>query len=313
MSDFIADLDRYTRGAWIPFWGHVKLKRFINFNKQSRPRVFWGIPIVIFCCLIIWGLFALRETWDTTGAAIKDNLIVLEQAARDIHNHDRQLLSADESKTLDQLDSALDAYGKDYPQCVERLAALKVTINQRRYLDVLFDSEFDDSQLNANKQRLAMANGEIGAALSSSWNMLDGGLLVSQDQSWELAPYGKGLTYCFVKCYIRPPFELSISENDRSSHKSILRYDKGEITLSYKRDEMSEKILWRKKGVSKKGYPLRCAICTDANSLIFYWPKEVKRFTIPALRQGAASSVKFDISGGSVLERLYIGLEKPPK
>ena len=34
MSDFIADLDRYTRGAWIPFWGHVKLKRFINFNKQ---------------------------------------------------------------------------------------------------------------------------------------------------------------------------------------------------------------------------------------------------------------------------------------
>ena len=84
MSEFILDLDKYTRGEWISPLGRIRLGRYAYFLRERHPKIVYGVPIALGVCLSLW-LAMMLPTWlDSKRREYNDRLIRLESAVEAI-------------------------------------------------------------------------------------------------------------------------------------------------------------------------------------------------------------------------------------
>ena len=307
MSDFIADLDRYSRGAWIPFIGRVHPRRLFNYAKKSHPYWLYGIPAAIVLTLVVWFGIWLANVNNADLNALKEGMKRLNAAEIMITNPPKkqQMLDKEEVAIVEKLRRILaenpdsyNSYRDDFVETIEN-------INRNRFLRVVFEGKYLDS----SRERLEVATGK-----GDNWSTVEiagrPGLQINANERWNLRPYGTGHIYTYFSGTVLPGFRMEVSEHDQPSHRLWIEYQNSKITAYFREDEKQTQILDVKR-VPADGFLMRCGLFASEDELLFIWPGGNKHFNQIGLNSGSPAQITFEVPKGVVVEQMYIGGKRP--
>ncbi len=220
MSEFIGDLDRFTRGERIGAWGRMPPRRWLRHQHQVHPRMVWLLAATVILVAGIWASFALRSFFDPRGGELRDRLDYLQDVVEHIaverrrDSHAAQQLSSEDSQFLERLSDDVESYGADYPAEAARFEKLKRQLHRNRYLFARFTGS-PEVDSGFAKQQLALA----GNVESQNWNSIASGLLMIEDTPLTLGPYtGHGIKiFIWVQFANHLDFNLTVTEHDTLS------------------------------------------------------------------------------------------------
>ncbi len=193
MSEFITDLDRFTRGEWISPIGRVRPWDLLRFQVRYRPRLAWGsgVGAAALLCLAAW--VWVVPLFDARRRLADAQLDRLEGMVADLAGGVRTQPDRDEARALDRLRRELPGLG--YDDLADRLAAVEMGLLRNRRLVVAFSAnQATDVQTGMMKSLELAAN-----IPTPRWGLhADGGLRIDTDMALTLGPYGIGSTYGYL-------------------------------------------------------------------------------------------------------------------
>ena len=309
MADFIADLDKYSRGAFISFVGRVHPRRLFHYAKANHPYWLWGVPASIVLLIAIWGLMLFIQSMDKTRANLSTSVDRLAAIYQEFHDPSvkRQLVHGDDLLMLHNMTELFQQHHDQYPSLQEKFEQLSAEIKRLRHLSVRFTGD----EIGIAKDRLKAATGNDGG----KWVLINevgrSGLLVTADEEWNLAPFGEGYVYNYFQGLVFPGFKMHLSEAERATHQVWLAYENGQVQLFFQKDEMEPQVLFTKAVRGNGPLVMRCAVFVSDQELMFYWPGVKKRFEFMCLRSKSPVRVQYRIPKQSVVDQIHIGFEKP--
>lgn len=308
MSDFIADLDRYSRGNWISFVGRVHPRRLFYYTKKRHPYWLFGIPAAMILALVLWGGFWFIQNGDPDYKLLKKGLIDLKALEIKMTSvpRERQLLSLEEQDMVEAMREVFSREPKEWPDWHREFEKTLSTIERHQWLKLIFQGKYIES----SRERLKAATRNEG----NNWSMVEEagrtGLQVNADEEWNMAPFADGQVYALFKGVVYPGFQMHISEAEHPQHQLWIEYQGSRLSLYLQQDEMSPQLLAEKR-VPRNGFAMSCGVYASESEVLLIWPGDDKRFEITGLRPGAAARVKLRVPGGMLMELFYIGSKRP--
>jgi serine/threonine protein kinase len=319
MSEFITDLDRFARGERIPFLGRVKVKSWLRFQMRRRPRLIWGVGIVLSLALVIstfiWAQNALdRRRWELVAQLEKLEKVVTAVEARKIQQPGRT-----ELKAITLLEETLKFEPKDhYLDERKRHAELLKRLDNSRFLKAIFSRSGSSGQepdvLKAKEQLSIAAN-----AKDPQWT-IDGtdGLLMLDKQTLNLEPYGTGTIYVHVHVVTTDGFSLQIKEKDDPRQVTNWSMAQGQVILARREDEKAPEILYAQPlPPNRPAYEIILYLELTPTGIRSWWPTGdgLKELNLPdkrGLRAGASAALEMVLPKDSKLKALQIWPERAP-
>jgi serine/threonine protein kinase len=221
MAELIADLDRYARGEWIPFWGRVRVKSWLRFCIRAYPKALWSAVamaiVVAGLLLYVW----VPRIFDPQRTLWSNQLSSLERSLRDIGPQGAQRqLGRDERKSLGELRGNLARSGA-YADLARRLDAIQRGILERSSLVAWFRQVPGRPRMPyaAAQAELRVAAGEEQTPWVSDERY---GLMVRDYQTLRLGPFGLGgvraLVWAFLPPGVEDRFRMEVREADDPRH-----------------------------------------------------------------------------------------------
>lgn len=308
MAEFIADLDRFTRGEWVPFWGRVRPMSWLRFCFRAYPKAVWGTIAAVLLALGILASIYLPRWFDARRTEWSAAIAGLERSVGDIRARRAHQLTAEQRQSLEALrQRLLWREGDGYGDLRERLLAVQRDLLAESRLEVWFGSNApwpDALPFDRAKAELQTAARIENPAWYARGN---DGLLMHDWQAMELAPYGQGS--CYVLCRVSLPreglerFRLEVREADDPRHAVEWSIDGKFLLLSWREDQKPAQIIRRE--------PLRSPLVQVA---LHVTPEAVRswagtqelRHALPGLREEAPAAVRLELPKGTLLVGLGI-------
>ncbi len=313
MSQFISDLDKFSRGERLFFWKRVHPRRFFSYFRNAHPKVMWGLPATVLAIVLVLGLTFVPSMLDKTRKRIDTNIAKLERAAKDIRDGRQGQLTTDQQKALQVLKRDVAAYAEDYPVAAQRYYGLHTDIKQHRRLRTDFSSMERYSQ-SLEELQYAITRGDRNWVMSLEPGKQ--GLHITADTEWTLKGYGRGSVYCWLRVRTKPGFQLRIvGDKERSpvtscqvSEKGIhvsVQNESGDILLQ---DGQSGRI------TPERMVPLDIGLLVREGDIRAKWNrKDTGRRSIQALRESDSAQVSLFLPKGTVIEVIEIWPHGPSK
>jgi serine/threonine protein kinase len=317
MSEFITDLDRFSRHEWLPFWGRVKVKAWMRYQVRRHPRILWGSIGALSLALIAALVFWLPWRMDNTRREFDNKLDVLEKVVRKIERRDQSQLSKNEAAETASLATALAGAADRYRGQKDRYGELSRRLLGHRWLEATFSGTRRNSaapisteECIAAKERLTLA----ANAQSQLWNLSESGLNIQERVELTLEPYGTGTIYCLLQVKTCEGFHLKISEAvDRARHSIVWQIKGGILQLVYQEDEKAPVTLHQEiLPEAQRFVQRRIGIELRPDGMISWWPTKHVHDGYPGLSDGTPASIKLDLPKDSVLSQIEIWPEKSP-
>ncbi|MCS6971176.1 MAG: protein kinase [Planctomycetota bacterium] len=304
MAEFIADLDRFTRGEWVPFWGRVRPISWLRFCFRAYPKAVWG---TIALALLLIGLTAsiyVPRWFDAQRAQLSKQLQALEAQVSDIRQRRAQQLSLEQRQQLQTLKQRLHSQGtEDYRDLRLRLGDLERQLLDESRLEAWFGVQppwSDALPFDRAKAELQTAARIENPAWYARGN---DGLLMHDWQTLELGPYGRGS--CYLLCRVRLPreglerFRLEVREAEDPRHTVSWSIDgSGMLHLSVQEDLLPPQTIRRE---SLRANVVQVAMHVTAQWIRSWVGASELRHMLPGLNEGAPAVVRLELPKNAVL------------
>jgi serine/threonine protein kinase len=320
MSEFITDLDRFSRGERIPFLGRVKVKSWLRFQLRRRPKLIWGGGILLAAGLLITLIIWTRSALDETRWSLKTQLDALEKVVLAVEERRQPQPDRDELKIIPTIDGYLQPLSKDrYTDERKRRQELITRLDSSRWLRVQFAGTLNGRPLSAQDRNTAKEQLQIAAqAVDPQWT-LEGtdGLLIYETTTLSLGPYGTGNVYCIIRLTTNDDFKLAVRESTDVRHLTTWTLGQGKLSLMRKEDEKpTEELHSELLAPGRPSYDLSIFLELKPDKIRSWWPLAggVKEFSfpVPGLRTGSPAKVELTLPKGSRVRSLEIWTKGPP-
>ncbi len=314
MAEFVADLDRFTRGEWISFWGRLHIKSWIRFCLRAFPKAVWASIAALLIAAGILAWLYLPRLFDAQRTQWQRDLDRVEHSLEDIRDRKARQLGRDERRLFDDLRRDLGFQRGD------RYADLQ------RQSDAVGRGLLDNSRLEAwfggsppwpNALPFDQAKSELQTAArveNPAWYAQGSdGLLMHDWQTLTLGPYGQG--GCYVMCRVELPpgaadrFRLEVRESDDPRHVIAWTVDQSHmLALSMREDLRPVQTVRREVPRSTR---VQVAMYVTSTSIRSWVGTNEVRHPFPGLREGSPALVQLDLPKGAVLVGLGIWPKGP--
>ncbi|MDA3959942.1 MAG: serine/threonine-protein kinase [Planctomycetota bacterium] len=306
MSELIGDLDRYSRGEWLPAITRVSPRRIARHALVTHPRLAWGIPAIVLCLLLMWSIPLLIKVMDSNRRFYEGELRDYAAAVTAIEQGHAQMLEPNESERFHNLRVELGADGERYPEQFTRLQALDEQLRRNRYLKVEFGEDSDGVEAKARLEQAARLT-------DPNWRLIESGGLLTGERTVlrQLMPYGSGQLVVRIEVQLREPdgFKLEIAELEEPRNFTRLETVNGKIQLSFQQDELAPEVI-SSRPIRSGGTVFAYLIVDDAG--VRAWlPQRQRPLRAVAMTPGSPARVLLDLPRGSVLRSLQIWPETP--
>jgi len=315
MAEFVADLDRFTRGEWISFWGRVHVKGWIRFCLRAFPKAVWATVAAMLITGGILGSLYVPRLFDQQRNQWTASLDRIERSLDDIQARKARQLGRDERRVFDELRRDLGFQRGD------RYKDLQLRIDQlgRGLLESSrLEAWFGGSAPWPDALPFDQAKAELQAAArveNPAWYAQGGdGLLMHDWQTLTIGPYGEG--GCYVLCRVDLPkgaadrFRLEVRESDDPRHVVAWVVDQAYmLSLSLREDLRPPQTIRRE---VPKTARVQVALHVTPTAIRSWVGSSEVRHGLPGLREGASALVQLDLPKGAVLVGLGIWPKGPP-
>jgi hypothetical protein len=310
MSEFVADLDRFSRGEWIPFWGRVKVKSWLRFSIRAYPKAVWATVGLLLAALVVAGVFWLPRIFDPQRALWGGQLDRIERNIKEIRDGSRLQLTKENRRLFEELRRELGFSRSEHSDLAGRLGGLSRALLERAKLEAWFAP-------NPDRQRVDFADAlrelQVAARVESpAWHPLDDkGLLIQDYQTLTLGPYGVGSVYALCRVQLPPGsadrFRLEVREADDPRHVVAWTVTPtGMLQLGWREDYRPVAQLRLERPASNV---IQVGISANAQGVHSLVGTERTRHPYPGLREGAPAVVQLDVPKGALL----LGIEVYPQ
>ena len=300
MSEFIGDLDRWTRGEWIPFWGRVRARNWLRFQVRRHPRVLWGSVAALAVALIVAAVLVLTPYLDGRRRTLDDQLDHLAGVVARIKAGEVDQPSKDDLSKLADLDHSLRMNTGRYPEQQERRARLGRELLATRRLIARFTGVTGDSAARSREQ-LQVATG----AESPDWVLDKNGLKMQELTRLQLGPYGAGAIRVALTVRTSEGFRLLVQEAGRQArHRTLWSIAGGTLQTLYREDEKPDQALHAPQPVPDP-IDLRIEFALGPEELRISSPRSAVH-RVRGLDPGAAAVITLQLPKDSVLMQLEV-------
>jgi serine/threonine protein kinase len=236
MTEFVTDLDRFTRGEWVPMWGRVRLRSLVRYEIRRHPRLFRGTVLGLISAALIVLAIVLLPWFDSQGRSIDAQLDHLEKVVERVEKRKESQPNKDDLAKMASLDLLLKSWGDRYPAQSQRRAKLEQRLRSHRWLEAHFTGVHDGQPTpEAAMEQLRLA----ARAENPSWGLVDReGLYLQELAQLNLGPYGAGVLFLKLTLKTTDGFQLRVSEEDpRPRHVTTWTLQNHALTLVYQEDE----------------------------------------------------------------------------
>jgi serine/threonine protein kinase len=314
MAEFVADLDRFTRGEWISFWGRIHIKSWVRFCLRAFPKVVWATvaAILISSGILAWLYVPLlfdaqRNQWMASIDRIEHNL-------KDIQERKTRQLGRDERRLFDELRRDLGFQrGDRYTGLQQRVDQLGKGLLDASRLEAWFGGVPPWS--DALPFDLAKSELQVAARVENPAWYAQGtdGLLMHDWQTLTFGPYGQGS--CYVLCRVDLPpgaadrFRLEVREAEDPRHVVAWTIDQAHmLSLSLREDLRPVQAIRRE---VPRATRVQVALHVTSAGIRSWVGTSELRHALPGLRQGAPALVQLDLPKGAILVGLGIWPKGP--
>jgi serine/threonine protein kinase len=323
MSELITDLDRYSRGEHLGFFGRVKVKSWARFQLRRRPKLAWSLGGLMAATILMALGLVLVDLLDYPRRELRKQLDRFERVVEGIdirRNTSKGQPNKDEMDLITAIDGTLKYSGNRYPEERARRDALWEGLLRNRRLVLLFagkrgDKPVTSDDLIAAKEQFTLANGQE----VSSWTVPDhpNGLWVQSDAlvtfGERAPPFGYGACYARIYVSAGNGFSLSIHEWKNPTHLTTLEVANGQLMLTTREDNKPPYQLFvRSLPPSGADYNISSAIEVRPDVIRFWWEREVTQtFPRRGLRENSPAVVKINLPRNAHLRELEIWPKGP--
>ncbi len=322
MNEFIADLDRFTRGEKIGWYGRIPAQVMARAQMRFHPRVVLGtVAGALLMVLILAGVFIPRLI-DSTRRGYEKSLTLLEPRVAEIRERKRPQLDREGVERLATLIASLGA-AKEYDDLRERLSDLQDDLLKYRSLSAVFVPDPrrpEPTQQPENaKIEFELASGSATSGTAPAWHLDRGGLQVSELQQATLKPYGKGVLFTYLVMAVPATYAgyvLAAQETDDRQHLAAYRVlptapaadgqAQGVLQLIYQEDEKPAVVLRQERLV---GGRVNAALELTATSVRSWVNGVVAVHGVRGLRDGAPAVIGLTLPKDAVVERVVVAPE----
>ncbi len=307
MSEFIGDLDRFTRGEWIPFWGRVRVRGWARYQLRRHPRLIWGgvaaaaaaVALVVALMLPVW--------FDENRREIRDRLDHYEQVVALVEAGRSSQPSRDDLDKIKQLDQQLRGVGDRYPDLRERKDALRRRLDASRWIDARFVAGRwpDGRDVSASDTTAARERLQVAAGLQSpDWSVQGEGLHLQETTKLRLGPYGTGAVRVALRARVSDGFALVVHEAEKPvRHQLHVRVRGGVVQQIYQEDEKPAVVLYQEPLAADGVIAIQFELSEDA--VRCRQPRE-QAHRLRGLNERAPAQVEIDLPRESVLHQLEV-------
>ncbi len=314
MAEFVADLDRFTRGEWITFWGRVRVKGWIRFCLRAFPKAVWATVAAMLIGAGILAWLYVPRLFDQQRNTWMASLDRIERSLDDIQKRKARQLGRDERRTFDELRRDLGFQrGDRYTDLQMRVDRLGRGLLESSRLEAWFGGAapwpdalpFD--QAKSDLQVAARVENPAWYAQGTD------GLLMHDWQTLTIGPYGQGS--CYVLCRVDLPpgaadrFRLEVREAEDPRHVAAWTIDQSHmLALSLREDLRPVQTIRREVPRSTR---VQVALHVTPTAIRSWVGTSELRHGLPGLREGSPALVQLDLPKGAVLVGLGIWPKGP--
>jgi serine/threonine protein kinase len=303
MSEFITDLDRFTRGEWISPWGRVRFRSWLRYYVRAHPRTLWSLALISVAGLGVAASVWLPRLFDKERSSLEGRLNGLAQAAEVLAEPDAPVpsvqLPAPAQESLDTLRQSL-ASDQSYGDLRDRLVGIEKTLRERLRFHALFGPRTAD-QKAADTARDALQQAARASAPSWYIDPRDRRLVMRDLQALRLAPYGSGQVYVRLTVGLDRggPLSVEVTEAERPEHRLVWNLSGDTLRLTMNGVEVCTDTV--------DGRRLDLALHATATGLrTSVNDPRVRLHAVPGLRAGAPAAVRLVLPAGAAVERVMV-------
>jgi serine/threonine protein kinase len=306
MAEFVADLDRFTRGEWISFWGRVRVKDWIRFCLRAYPKAVWASVAALIGALALAVWLYLPQLFDSRRAEWQRDIAQVQRGLDAIRTGQARQLGPEDRRRFDELRLELaQQRGEGYNDLVRQLDAIGMGLLKDSKLEAWFAPGAapwrDPLPFDRAKSELQVA----ARVEKPAWYAQENGLVMHDWQTITVGPYGLG--ECYVLCRVELPreeahrFRLEVREADDPRHQVAWTIDRnGMLDLSLREDQRPSQPIRRE---VPRTVRLQVALHVMPNAVRSWFgaPDSERRHPVAGIRDGAPALVELDLPKRAVL------------
>ncbi len=322
MSEFITDLDRFARNERIPFLGRVKVKSWLRFQMRRRPRLMWGIGVVMSLALLISTFFWAQQALDSRRWELKAQLDKYEKVVIAVEERKIAQPGPEQLKEIALLEETLRLAPKgSYQAERERRDALTLRMNNSRFLRARFSGRLPGGQEISTEERMRSKEQlRLAANAQDPQWTLEGidGLSVQDLLRLTMTPYGTGTVYCYVHVTTTDGFSFQIREQEDVRHVTTWGIAQGAVILATREDEKPTEILHSVLlAQNRPAYDISIFLEVSDKGIRSWWPlvDTIVEKSFPnkkGLRPHSPATIEMVLPKGSKIRAVEIWPERAP-
>ncbi len=313
MSDFITDLDRFTRGEPIGWFKRVNTRALLRFHLRRHPRLVWGAATVLAAVLIACSVLWIMQMMDANRHILNEELDKVTAQVGEMETTRRHwILDRAGEDMMRDLRTRLST--NRYPGLSSRLANLEDQLLKDRRLSLAFvasnerpsDPEIQPAEM-LEQLKLAANSPQFEATASGT------GLRILDNQSLTLPHFGKGTVFCYLVVRLPPTgiesFSMTAQEEDTYSggrHIASWSVRANSLQFSLQQDEEPPKVLRQTPPNLDKEPQVSIAMELSGGAIRTWVTGELQSFPLRGLRDGAPATVVLNLPKDSYVEKLYV-------
>ncbi|MBA3707944.1 MAG: serine/threonine protein kinase [Planctomycetes bacterium] len=308
MSEFITDLDRFTRGEALGWWGRVRPNSLLRFQVRRHPRMVYGSIVAAVLAVIVVASLTVPKLLDSQRREYAKKLAQIEEQVSEVASRKLMQLDKERSDALRVLKTNLS--DERYPEFRRRLGEIEDRLLRYRRLDVRFTSgaKAGDNALppTAAKEALQLA----ARSEKPNWFLDPIGLHIDESYKITLGPYGKGVVfwYAVLQLPTSEGFQVQAQEEDADNgSRHTVRWSilDGLLVCQLIEDEKPPLLLRQEPA---QGQRVRVAIAMELGpAAIRTWVNgKEQRANVRGLRDRSPAMITMDLPKDSYLEKLVV-------
>jgi hypothetical protein len=317
MSEFITDLDRFTRGEPIGWWGRITPKRMLHFQVRRHPRLVYGsLGAAILLALVLAGLWVPRLL-DPDRRQYDKQLTAIEGQVTDIAAGRRFQLDKERAQSLAQLRGYLS--DSKYPELKRRLADADDGLLRHRRLECFFSTNPKPPE-HALAWQQAFEQFKLAAGAPDTFPGAPDsniGLLITDAVEINLPHFGRGLIYWYGVLQLPqlPSYESfqvrAQEEDDKNGSRHVARWivRDGHLLFELQEDEKAPVDL---RDVIPPNRRIAIAMVLAPDYVRTWINGQEARAATRGLRDNAPATVTMALPKDTYIEKLIIAPVGPP-
>ncbi len=310
MSEFITDLDRFTRGEAVGWWRRVNPRSLLRFQVRRHPRMIYGALCAAILTAVIIAALTVPKMLDRDRREYDRKLTRIDAQVAEIQGGQRMQLDQEGSDALRGLRSNLA--GDRYPEFQRRLADLEDRLLRLRRLKVSFTSgrKPGDTSLPPT---LGMKELQLAARSEKpNWFLDPIGLRIDETGGTKitLGPYGKGVVYWYAVLQLPTSegFQVQAQEEDveNGSRHTVRWAILDGVLVCHLQEDEKPVVSLRQEAAPGQRVRISIAMELGPGGIRTWVNGKESRAPIRGLRDRSPAMITMDLPKDSYIEKLEV-------